>query len=190
MFTNARKLLLFRKFPEINLSNKYFLRQPKTSDAGLWLKYLKHKDVAKYVPDPCIPANVTMAEQEMRWYIEQFEKKQGFYWAIAEKENNNIVGTIGFEKWSQYHRRCEIAYDLDPNYWGQGIMSQAIKCCIEFAFQKMKVVRIEAYTTKCNQRSIALLHKSGFYHEAILKKHRWFKNQQIDVNLFAIIVDD
>lgn len=190
MLSNIKRIMLFSKFPEICLYNGFYLRQPKITDAENWLNYLKHKDVAKYVPDPCIPKNTAAAQQEIKWYIDLFEKKQGFSWAIAEKSTDNIVGTIGIERWNQYHRRCEIAYDLDPKYWGQGIMTQAMKRCLIFAFRKMKVVRIEAYTTTCNEKSMRLLEKSGFHHEATLKKHRWFKNNQIDVNLFVILSDD
>ena len=190
MFTSTKKFLLFSKFPVIELNELYYLRQPKIEDAKLWLKYLKHKDVACYVPDPCIPKDISSAEQEMQWYINVYKKKQGVSWAIAEKSTNNIIGTISFEKWSEYHRRCEIAYDLNPDYWGQGIMYIALNKCVEVAFNKLGVVRIEAYTTVCNERSINLLLKSNFYHEALLKKHRWFKNQQIDVKLFTKLADD
>ena len=190
MFSQMKKIMLFRNFPCFELSNSYKLRALEKSDASAWLRYLKHAAVSKYIPDPCIPVSVSHAEKEILWYINLFHTKKGFAWAIAEPKNNQIVGTISIEKWVPYHKRCEIAYDLNPEYWGQGIMSTAIKQCLYFAFKKMDVVRIEAYTTLCNERSQALLTRIGFQHEAVMRKQRWFKNKHIDVNLYAITDDD
>lgn len=165
------------------------LRQPTLDDSDAWYDYLKHPEVAKYVPDPCIPASYSHAKSEFQWYISMFDKQTGFSWAIVDQTNNKLIGTISTEKWVPYHRRCEIAYDLNPYYWGQGLMQEALNACLKFVFKKMEIVRVEAYTTTCNTRSIKLLERLGFKHEALMHKQRWFKNKHIDVNLFALTDD-
>lgn len=190
MSLDGSKFFMFNKFPVIKLDSGYLLREITNDDAADWLAYMKHPEVAKYVPDPCIPVNVYHAEKEIVWYVNLFHKKTGIAWGISEPKNNRIIGTITIEKWSQYHKRCEIAYDLNPQYWGRGIMRSAIAACLNYAFKKMSVVRIEAFTTLCNEKSVKLLINSGFTHEGILRQHRFFKNQHINVNIFGIINDD
>lgn len=185
-----KKFFMFNKFPVIKLPSGYILREISPADAAEWLEYMRHPAVAKYVPDPCIPNNIYHAEKEINWYIKLFQNKTGIAWCIAEPKTNKMIGTVTIEKWSQYHKRIEVAYDLKPSYWGMGIMRESIAACLKFAFNKMSVVRVEAFTTLCNDSSINLLLKSGFKHEGILKKHRYFKNQHIDVNIYAITDDD
>lgn len=190
MFSQTRKTLLFRKFPIIKVNSDITLRKPDVKDAADWYCYMTRPNVAKYVPDPCIPVSISHAEKEIQWYINLFDSKSGISWFIVDNKNDKMIGTISLEKWSSYHKRTEIAYDLNPDYWGKGIMSASIKECIKVAFKQLGVVRIEAYTTTCNTQSINLLKKLNFQHEGILRKQRSFKNKQIDVNIFALLKDE
>ena len=96
-----------------------------------------------------------------------------------------MIGCISYEKWIRLHRRVEIAYDLNPNYWRQGIMSACLAKVFEYTFDVMKANRIDAFTTTYNEKSINLLQKMGFEQDGVLKEYRWFKNEYIDVLIFG-----
>ena len=57
-------------------------------------------------------------------------------YAIALKENNNFIGTIsvydiGIRK---YNKAKSLGFSLDEDYWGQGIMTEAVKLIIDYVF--------------------------------------------------------
>ena len=63
---------------------------------------------------------------------------------------------------SDENDKCEIGYELLTNFQGQGIMKEALEKVIDYAFNTIKVKKIEAFFHRDNQRSIKLLEKLSF----------------------------
>ncbi len=87
--------------------------------------------------------------------------KQGifFYWAITEKNNDKMVGSICLWNFSEDRKKAEVGYDLNPNFQGKGIMNESLKTIIQFGFEKLNLNLIEAYTNSENENSKKLLEK-------------------------------
>lgn len=176
---------VYQRFPILKVNADIVLREPRTSDAAAYLAYINHPDVALYVPDSCLPKTVEQAASEMQWNRDLYNRRKSIAWAIVDTRTDTMIGCISFEAWIRYHRRVEIAYDLNPSYWRQGIMSACLACVFQYAFDVMKVNRIDAFTTTYNQPSIQLLEKLGFEQDGLLKSYRWFKDAFIDVMIFG-----
>jgi len=43
-------------------------------------------------------------------------------WAVVEP-SDRLVGTCGFSNWSLLHSHAELVYDLDPAFWGRGLIA-------------------------------------------------------------------
>ena len=84
------------------------------------------------------------------------------YWAITQKNNEKLIGTICLFDFSEELKRCEIGYELLTHYQGQGIMNEAVKKVIEYSVQVLGLKTIDACTHKGNQSSIKLLQKFNF----------------------------
>ena len=63
---------------------------------------------------------------------------------------------------SDENDKCEIGYELLTNFQGQGIMKEAVEKVIDYAFNTIKVKKIEAFFHRDNQSSIKLLEKFSF----------------------------
>ncbi|MDX1924448.1 MAG: GNAT family protein, partial [Rickettsiaceae bacterium] len=87
---------------------------------------------------------------------------------------------------SSQHCRGEISYDLDKNYWGKGIMINAVFKIVEFAFGKLNLVRIQATVGKHNPRSIKLLENLNFKKEGELACYEKLKGKHYDFYMYAI----
>lgn len=175
-------------FPTLPLKNNKILRQiSPTADAQAYFTYINHLDVACFVPTNCLPTSKEKAQNDLQFLHDLLQKKRGIYWAIAEQENNTLIGTCGFETWYRTHARLEMVYDLDPAFWGQGIMHDALLKIINFAFVNMPINRIEAITTTDNLRSQHVLDKCQFTQEALLKQYRYFKHNFTDILIYALL---
>mgnify|MGYP000154694171 CR=1 FL=1 len=87
------------------------------------------------------------------------------YWAITLKGSQELIGSICLWNFSEDKTVSEIGYDLHPDYFHKGIMTEAIQEVISFGFNKLKLISIEAFTHKENTSSIKLLEKSGFIYD-------------------------
>jgi [ribosomal protein S5]-alanine N-acetyltransferase len=77
---------------------------------------------------------------------------------------------------------CFIGYMLDQRYNGKGYMTKAVNLVVSYAFQELKLHRIEAGVMLHNIGSIKVLEKSRFHKEGIAKKNvkingRWEDHQ-------------
>ena len=61
---------------------------------------------------------------------------------------------------------------MHPDYWGQGLTSEAVKAVIDFGFATMGANIIEAFSNDQNLASIRLLEKLGFVKTGNVEKYR------------------
>jgi ribosomal-protein-alanine N-acetyltransferase len=87
---------------------------------------------------------------------------KGFYWALALKTNNILIGTICYWGMDIEKNTAEIGYELNPKYQGQGLMQEAIEKTIDYGFQVMRLNAIIANPMITNKNSIKLLMRNGF----------------------------
>lgn len=93
-------------------------------------------------------------------------------WAIVYKENNKVIGSIGLhkdEKRSGVHSKM-MGYVLSDEYWGRGIMTEAAKIAIKYAFEDINIDVLSVYHYPFNKRSENVIKKCGFIYEGILRK--------------------
>lgn len=95
-------------------------------------------------------------------FIRKIVAGNAFYWAITLKEQNKLLGTICLFGLAEENDTCEIGYELLPGWQGRGLMNEAIKKVIEFAFETLQKNQIFAYTHRLNQNSSRLLIKQNF----------------------------
>lgn len=100
--------------------------------------------------------------EEALEFIKKIKNNSLFYWAIAQKGNEKLVGTICLFDVSEDLKKCEIGYELLTEYQGKGIMREAAKKIIEYAIQTLGLKTIDAYTHKENQSSTNLLKELKF----------------------------
>lgn len=115
------------------------------------------------------------------------ENKQGLRWAITLEGSDKLIGTCGFHNFSIENNRAEIGYDLHPDYWGKGLMTEAISCLIKYGFEILKLHRIEAFIDPCNHASRRLLQKNGLEVEGILRDYFYEKERFVDAEMLSII---
>lgn len=93
-----------------------------------------------------------------------------FAWAIAV--DHIAVGSIGVFRKDNVHRlTAEMGYYIDEDYWGKGIVTEAVKQACAYIFDKTDIVRIFADPYSFNSGSCRVLEKAGFTYEGTLRKN-------------------
>lgn len=178
-------------FPEIDLG-EFLLREKSESDVEDFFSYYSDPEVNKFILCE-IPRDLEEGRRELNYWRNVFYQNDGIYFAIADKKNNRLIGSIGLTGFNSYQARIEISYDLNKEYWKLGIMTKAIKAVIKYAFENFChgwINRIEAFTSSNNIPSQNLLIKCGFLFEGILRQHRFHRGQYVDVYSYSFLRTD
>jgi ribosomal-protein-alanine N-acetyltransferase len=87
--------------------------------------------------------------------------------------------------WEKDHRKAETGYWIFPEFWGNGIVSEAMQTIIDFGFNKMNLHRIAAESEDDNAGSIAVLKKLGFEYEGTKRECEIKDGRFINLDLYA-----
>jgi len=140
-----------KTFP-ILTTERLILRQLSDSDVQEIFRLRSDTLINKYLDRP--PSKTLEDALE---FIEKIKNNSPSYWAIAQKGNEKLVGTICLFDVSEELKKCEIGYELLTEYQGKGIMSEAANKIIEYSIQTLGLKTINACTHKDNQSSTNLL---------------------------------
>jgi ribosomal-protein-alanine N-acetyltransferase len=102
--------------------------------------------------------------------------------------DGKAVGGIGFNPKDDVHRRsAEIGFWLGEEYWGRGIMTEALRAVTEYAFTNFDFCRLYARVFEWSPASMRVFEKAGYNLEARLKKAVTKEGKTIDEFLYAIV---
>ena len=96
--------------------------------------------------------------------------KEDKTFAIVFKKNNKVIGSLGVEKYgledkltefNGYYGR-EIGYVLSKDYWGKGIMPEAVGAVIDYLFNDLKLDFLTCGYYDFNNQSKRVQEKCGF----------------------------
>jgi [ribosomal protein S5]-alanine N-acetyltransferase len=150
----------FTPFP-ILTTERLTLRQLLMSDEEGIFTLRSDSEINKYL-NRQLSNTVEDARNFINKVNENIHKNISLYWAITLSDSNTFAGTICLYGFSDENDNCEIGYELLTNFQGQAIMKEAAAKVIDYAFNKIKVQKIEAFFQRENQRSINLLEKLLF----------------------------
>ena len=90
-------------------------------------------------------------------------KKDGYgYYAVLPKETDTLIGQVGALKTEIDGKEVvELGYIFDNLYWKQGYCMEAVKACIRFASDKLKIKELYATIRPENRDSIRIAEKLG-----------------------------
>lgn len=102
-------------------------------------------------------------------------------YAIVLKETGRPVGKIKFQKdLRRYHvNSVSIGYELRRDCWGQGLMPEALRAMVTWAFQHKKVDVVGIGHFEGNDRSRRVIEKCGFQYEGVLRSAFQRKDGQV-----------
>jgi len=112
-----------------------------------------------------------------------------YAWAITV--DGAVAGSVGVFRKDNIHRlTAEIGYYVAEEYWGKGVMTEAVKqaCC--YIFAHTDIVRIFAEPFALNLGSCRILEKAGFVFEGLMKKNAIKNGVLLDMKLYALLKED
>lgn len=165
------------------------LRLLSVADTDFVFRHFADPQVAQHLLDAPPLTDRTEAEAIIRSYSDP-ERKDRNRWTIALRPAGPVIGTCGFHRWDKDHHHAEVGYDLDPAYWGQGYMAEALHTALDCGFARMNLHRVDAMVYVENERSVRLLQKLGFQIEGVLRGYFYQAGKYYDHYFLGLLREE
>jgi len=176
----------FSPFPE-RTTERLLLRSISMTDAATLFQIRTMPELFTYFGREPFKT-IQESEEHVALLLKNVANNDGVIWAIALKESpETLIGTIGYWRLMKEHFRAEIGYMLHPGYWNRGIMKEALKEVIKYAFNDTAIHSIEANIDPENIASGRLLESCGFIVEGYFKENYYSKGVFKDSKIYSLI---
>jgi [ribosomal protein S5]-alanine N-acetyltransferase len=127
----------------------------------------------------------------VRRYGRDIDMDEAYTFAIFHSHHHALLGgiTLGYIR-RGVTQAGTLGYWIGAPHARQGYMSDALRACLRFGFQQLKLHRIEAACLPHNQASIRLLEKAGFEREGRARSYLKINGRWWDHILFGITEND
>lgn len=172
------------EFPIIK-TERLLLRQFIESDIENVFKGLSHPDIIKYYGVSYNTLENT--KYQMKFFNDLEENETGIWWAVCSLDNNIFYGAGGLNNLSKEHKKAEIGFWLFTEFWGQGIMTEAMPLICKYGFDKLGMHRIEGFVETENLICKKAMDKLDFKHEGTMRDCEIKNGRFISLDIYAKI---
>ena len=111
--------------------------------------------------------------------------------AFAITVNGKVIGSIGaFRQTNIHNKTAELGYYIAEEYWGKGIMTEAVKQLCDYVFSNTDIIRIYAEPFAYNIGSCRVLEKAGFQYEGTLRSNALKNGNVFDMKMYSKLKTD
>lgn len=100
------------------------------------------------------------------------------------------AGNIGYNNIDWKNRSTEIGYWLAASFQGKGIMTRACRAFVSYAFDELKLNRIDIRCGVGNTKSRAIPERLGFKQEGVLRQAELLRDKYLDLVAYAMLAEE
>jgi RimJ/RimL family protein N-acetyltransferase len=161
---------------------RLLLREFTLDDAAVFLRLGSDPAIIRYTGDGGSMKTLDDARASMvARPIADYQKHGYGRWAVVLKSTGEVIGFAGL-KYLDDLGEVDIGYRLLPEYWGQGLATEASRPAIEFGLSELKLPRILGLVDRENVASVHVLEKLGLTFVEVMK-YRGFQVAKYAISL-------
>lgn len=134
--------------------------------------------------------NISETEKIIRDWIDGYNDKSFYQWAIELKDIGEPIGTISVVDMNEKIDLVHIGYCIGSRWWHNGYTSEAFSSIIPFFFDEVKVQRIESQHDPNNPNSGKVMHKCGLTYEGTLRKADLSNKGIVDACMYSLLAEE
>ena len=170
------------EFPTIK-TERLLLRQFVDSDLENVFKGLSNTEIIKYYGVSF--QTVEETKEQMIFFADLKKNETGIWFAVCSADNKTFYGAGGLNSLSKEHKKAEIGFWLISDFWGQGIMKEAMPLICNYGFDNLELHRIEGFVESENKNCKNAMAKLDFQHEGTMKECEIKNGKFISLDIYA-----
>ena len=165
------------------------LREFRDDDADALFSIYSDPRVMRYWSFPAWTER-RQAEEKLALIARQVRETDIHPWAIADGQDDGLIGGMTLFAIDRINRRGEIGYNLHPDCQGQGLANEAVRLALAYAFDELGLERIEADIDPRNEASCRFVEKLGFVREGLLRRRWRVADEVCDTALYGLLREE
>ena len=171
-------------------TERLILRPFTSEDApAMYRNWAADPEVAKFLTWKPYES-VETANYILRQWARQYEKPDFYQWAIELKSLREPIGSLSVVGKEKRVDALELGYCIGRNWWGQGLMPEAVRAVTEYLFREVRVIRVSAKHDVNNPNSGRVMQKAGMTFEGILRSADSNNQGVCDVAVYSILASE
>jgi len=131
------------------------------------------------------------SEEQVSRLFEEWQKGEtNLTFAIRLKDNDELAGLVQLDGIEHNNGIAALSIALGPEYWDQGLGTEAMKLVMRYAFVEMNLHRLHLTVFEYNLRAQAVYRKLGFRHEGTLRQFLARDGRRWDMYIMGILADE
>lgn len=176
-------------------TNRLCIRPLFLSDYDIWHQAWSALDAPKSPWDLQIQATQELAPEAFATYVQSTHKLlrlgSNYFLGIFNASQDQFLGTISLMDLSRGRfQNAYLGYGILHTHWRKGYASEACERVLDFAFNTLKLHRIEAGIEPENLPSNALARKLGLRLEGLSVRRLFVRDQWRDMNLYVLTLEE
>jgi len=106
---------------------------------------------------------------------------------IFDADSKTFVGGCGLNQFNAVHGFCNLGYWVRQSWQRKGAASAAVQALARFAFEELKLGRVEIVVAAENAPSIALAAKAGALQEGLARNRLKVHGKFTDAYVFSLV---
>jgi len=173
---------------------RVYLRHPVMPDYAAWaeLRALSRQHLTPWEPQW---TRDELARSSFRRRLRQFQRElrddQGYAYLIFSDTGGALLGGLNISNVRRgVAQAASLGYWTGTPYAGRGLMTEAVRAAVNFAFSSLRLNRLEAACLPNHVASARVLEKAGFTCEGRARRYLKINGEWKDHDLFALLHDD
>ena len=145
-------------------TSRLLLRRFEMADAGdIYRNWVTDPEVCRFWTwQP--HQNIEETKRLLAGWIQAYASPDYYHWAIVHKGRSQAIGYIYLADIDNANRSVSVHYALSRQYWNQGIMTEACRCVLDFAFCSLGAEKVHSNHHAANPASGRVQQKAGMRH--------------------------
>ena len=170
------------------------LRPPHMGDYAAWaeLRALSRDHLTPWEPQWTRDELSRDAfRRRVRHYQRELREDLGYAFFLFRDLDDRLLGGITLSNVRRgVTQAAAVGYWIGKPFAGRGLMTKAVSGVVRFAFEELKLHRLEAACMPSNTASIRVLEKNGFQREGLARRYLKINGVWQDHLLYATLADD
>jgi ribosomal-protein-serine acetyltransferase len=138
---------------------------------------------------PWVDTNTSPENSKLFILSTQEQHKLNFGFQCGIWFRGVLAGIIGYHTIDWLNRNVEIGYWIGEKFQGHGIVTNACRILVHYAFYEYHLNRVQIRCATENKKSIALIERLGFFREGSTRQAEFLYDRYVDLFVYGMTAD-
>ena len=120
--------------------------------------------------------------------LKKFAENEGF--AVGIWYRDEMAGQIEYNYLDWNNRKTELGFWLGEYFQGKGLVTKSCRVLIDYAFNELKLNRVEMHCGIKNKKSRKIPEKLGFRKEGVIRQAGWLQDHFVDFVIYGMLASE